>query len=94
MAFGIVIIILVLALGTAIYFSLGKSTKRKLIVWGITTMLAIAPFFTWLGSIGFAIYVGDGFAGMGLMVIMFPILFLIGITLLLIGIFIKPKQID
>lgn len=92
LAFGVAIFILLVALVLAFYFTLGKSKKRKFIVWGIITMIAIAPFFTWLISISFAIIVGDGFAGIGLMMIMFPILFIIGIILLLVGVFIKPKQ--
>ncbi|QCR31204.1 hypothetical protein [Lysinibacillus sp. SGAir0095] len=94
MAFGVAIFILIVGLVLAFYFTLGKSIKRKFIIWGITTMFAIAPFFTWLVSISFAIMVGDGFAGIGLMLIMFPIILLIGIVLLLVGIFIKPKQLQ
>ncbi|MFC7686476.1 hypothetical protein [Ureibacillus sp. GCM10028918] len=94
MAFAIAIFLLGIALVAAVYFTFGKSKKRKLIVWGIITMIAIAPFFTWLVSISFAIIVGDGFAGIGLMMIMFPFIFLVGIILLLVGIFVKTKQVQ
>ncbi|HWL13707.1 MAG TPA: hypothetical protein VNQ57_12005 [Ureibacillus sp.] len=85
-------IILVAALALAVYFTLGKSKKRKFLVWGLTTTVAIAPFFTWLASMSFAILAGDGFAGVALMMIMFPVLFGLGIILLLIGAFMKTKQ--
>ncbi|HWK23630.1 MAG TPA: hypothetical protein VNS08_11430 [Ureibacillus sp.] len=93
MAFAVAIIILVIAVSLAFHFTLGKSKKRKYVIWGLTTMIAIAPFFTWLISIWFAIIVGDGFAGIGLMMIMFPIIFLIGLILLLVGAFMRTKQV-
>ena len=93
MAFGVAIFILVVGVVLAFYFTLGKSSKKKFIVWGITTMLVISTFFTWLVSISFAIIVGDGFAGIGLMMIMFPLIFIIGLILLLVGVFKKSKQV-
>ena len=92
MAFAIAIFILAVAVVAAVFLASGKSRKMKFIVWGLTTMIVIAPIFSWLVSISFAIIVEDGFAGIGLMVLMFPVIFLIGIILLLVGIFTKTKQ--
>lgn len=94
MAFAIAIFILAIAVAAAVFFTLGKSKKRKFIVWGLTTMIAIAPIFSWLVSISFAIIVEDGFAGIGLMMVMFPFIFLIGIIMLFIGVFTKTKQVE
>jgi hypothetical protein len=73
--------------------SIGKSAKRKRIVWGITFMVAVAPFFSWLVGIWYGISVGDGFAAMGVMVILFPIFFLGGLISLLMGIFGKGNRV-
>lgn len=64
-----------------------KRTER--IIFGITTMLVVAPLLSWLIGMGYGIYEGDGFAGMGVTFILFPILFLTGLVILLVGIFKK-----
>lgn len=89
MAMGVAIVILSLAMLVAFQLGKGKSKKRKYIVWGIATMVAIAPFLSWLIGITYGISVGSGFAAMGIMVMMFAFLFLIGLISLLIGIFRK-----
>ncbi|MES5266770.1 hypothetical protein [Priestia megaterium] len=91
MAIAIALLILLLGLMFARGLSQGRSTKRKYIVWGTTTILIIAPFFSWTVSILFGINQGDGFAAAGLMMLLFPIFFLIGIVTLLIGIFKKES---
>ncbi|MCM3772273.1 MULTISPECIES: hypothetical protein [Priestia] len=91
MAIGVALTVLVLGLMFASGLSQGKSAKRKYIVWGTTTILIITPFFSWIVSILFGINQGDGFAAVGLMMLLFPLFFLIGLITLLIGIFKKEK---
>ncbi|MFL0575066.1 hypothetical protein ACH0BK_29280 [Priestia megaterium] len=91
MAIAIALTILILGLMFARGVSQGKSTKRKYIVWGTTTILIIAPFFSWVVAILFGINQGDGFAAVGLMMMLFPLFFLIGLVILLIGIFKKDN---
>jgi hypothetical protein len=90
-AIGVALTVLVLGLMFASGLSQGKSAKRKYIVWGTTTILIITPFFSWIVSILFGINQGDGFAAVGLMMLLFPLFFLIGLITLLIGIFKKEK---
>lgn len=71
--------------------SLGKSNKKKYIIWGITMMLVIAPLFSGVVSILYGRYAGEGFAAVALMMVMFPLLFLTGLVLLLLGILKKGK---
>ena len=78
--------VLTISLIVSILLSRGQSMKKKYIIWGITTMLVIAPLFSWLVGILYGISVSSGFAAGGLMIIMFPILFIMGIILLVKGI--------
>lgn len=82
-------IILIAALAIAYQLSKSKSKKRKYIVWGITTMLAIAPLFSWIISITYASIEDSGWAGIALMSIMLPILFLAVLVILVVGVFRK-----
>jgi hypothetical protein len=92
MAIGVALTVLVVGLMFASGLSQGKSAKRKYIVWGTTTILIIAPFFSWVVSILFAISQEEGFAGVALMMLLFPFFFLIGLVTLLIGIFKKESM--
>ena len=67
------------------------SVKRKYIVWGITTMVAISPFFSFALGLSFAFMTHNGWNGL-IMFILFPILFLTGLVLLLMGIFKKEAN--
>ncbi|OZB93052.1 hypothetical protein CJP46_23040 [Paenibacillus sp. XY044] len=72
--------------------SKGRSAKRKYIVWGITTMLPVAFVFSWLVALLYGDWVAhDGFAALGLLMILMPLFFLTGVILLLIGLFMKEK---
>ncbi len=75
-------------IGSAMAYQLtkGKSKKRKYIIWGINTMLTIAPFFSFAIGLSYALIVQNGWAAM-LMWLLFPIIFIIGLGLLLVGIF-------
>ena len=69
--------------------TLKKSTKRKLLTWGILTMCAFSPGISWFVGMVVSIVVGDGFAGVAIMMIVFPFLLIVGFILLLVGIFQK-----
>ncbi|KNH24100.1 hypothetical protein ACS78_07485 [Priestia megaterium] len=92
MAIGIALTVLVLGLVFASGLSQGKSAKKKYIVWGTTIILIIIPFFSWIVSILFGINQGDSFAAVGLMMLLLPLFFLIGVVTLLIGIFKKDNM--
>ncbi|MFF5995606.1 hypothetical protein AAGS61_12780 [Lysinibacillus sp. KU-BSD001] len=81
--------ILLIGLIVAIVLTKGTTSKYKQIIWGITTMLVIAPLLSWLLGISYGIYEGEGFAAAGVIVILFPILFLTGLVLMIRGIFKK-----
>ncbi|GLC90343.1 hypothetical protein [Lysinibacillus piscis] len=65
--------------------SLKKSTKTKFIVWGIMIIL-ITPFLSWVIGIIFGIIEGDGFAAVAVIAVLFPLFFIIGLVILIIGI--------
>ena len=87
MLIGAAILLMVIVYAVMLSKEVRKKTKR--IIFGITTMLVIAPLLSWLLGIGYGVYEGDGFAAMGVMIILFPILFLAGLVILLVGIFKK-----
>lgn len=72
------VIVLTLSLGIGVVLS-RKYENRVLIIWGLITMLSIAPFFSWIVAMLVAVSVGDGFAGVAVMWLMVPVLFLIGV---------------
>lgn len=79
------VIIIVIGIIIAIWRSINKSKESKLRVWGITTMLIFAPVLSWLiGSI-YGMSEGSGFAMIGVLIIIFPILFITGFVLYWIG---------
>jgi hypothetical protein len=86
-AIGAALIVLIAGIAGAFGLSKQKTWKQKNVIWGGATMLIIAPFFSWLAGITYGILAGDGFAGGGLMVLLFPAIFVVGFILLLIGIF-------
>lgn len=79
------VIILIIGSLFAIWRSINKSIETLLRVWGLTTMFLYAPI---LSSIVGRIYggiEGSGFAMIGVLIIMFPILFIAGFVLYWIG---------
>lgn len=92
MAVGVALLILIGAIVGGYKASIGKTRRKKLINWGLVTMFGIAPFFSWLVGISFGVYVGDGFTGGALMVMLFGAFFLIGLIMLLVGIFGKDTK--
>ncbi|UAL48245.1 hypothetical protein [Sutcliffiella horikoshii] len=82
------IIVLVLSIGIGIVLS-RKYENRALIIWGLITMLSIAPFFSWIVAILVGVSVGDGFAAVAVMWLMAPALFLIGVGMVGAGVYKK-----
>ena len=89
MEFLAVFIVLFVGVYVGFILTIKKSGKRKFIVWGLITIFIFAPFLGWLLSIVYAIKEGDGFAGVGMMIILFPLFFIVGLIILGIGIFKK-----
>ncbi|SES18609.1 hypothetical protein SAMN04487944_12267 [Gracilibacillus ureilyticus] len=70
--------------------SKGKTKKRKYIVWGITLMVAISPFLSFALGLTYAVIEKSGFAAL-IAFYIFPVIFLIGLIMLLVGIFKKNE---
>ncbi|MFJ8235837.1 hypothetical protein ACIQ34_08845 [Ureibacillus sp. NPDC094379] len=83
----IAVIVLVLAVFFAAHFSRNKPVKKKFLIWGIATIFFISPLLSWMAGILFGMSVGDGFAGLAIMVYSFVFLLVIGFILLYFGIF-------
>ncbi|WP_404448618.1 hypothetical protein LG307_04750 [Sutcliffiella horikoshii] len=84
----VAVLVLILSLVIGVVLS-RKYDDKALIIWGIITMLSIAPFFSWIVAMLVAVSVGDGFAGVAVMWLMVPILFLIGVGMLGAGVYKK-----
>lgn len=79
------VIILVIGSLIAVWRSIKKSKETKLRVWGLTTMFLFAPILSWLFGSVYGEIEGSGFAMIGVLIIMFPILFIAGFVLYWIG---------
>ncbi len=75
----------------AYQLSKGKTKKRQYIVWGITLMLAISPFLSFAIGLTYAAITENGWAAL-IMWYIFPVIFVIGLIVLLIGIFKKKEH--
>ena len=78
-------IILVIGIIIAFWRSINKSKGSKYRVWGATTMFIFTPVLSWLSGSLYGMSEGSGFAMIGVFVIMFPILFIVGAVLFWIG---------
>lgn len=83
----IAITILVLAIVLAVFTSRNKARKKKLVTWGVATIIAIAPLISWIAGILFGMDEGDGFVGFTVMIYSFILLEVIGFALVYLGIF-------
>ncbi|QCR31217.1 hypothetical protein [Lysinibacillus sp. SGAir0095] len=88
----IAIIILVLAIVLAVYISRNKATKKKLLIWGVAAIVAIAPLLSWIAGILFGMDEGDGFVGFTVMIYSFVLLEVIGFVLVYLGIFKRMRR--
>ena len=80
-------------IGAMIAYQLSKekTKKRKYIVWGIALMLAIAPFLSFAIGLTYAVIAKNGWAAL-IMWYIFPIIFVIGLIVLVIGIFKREER--
>ena len=79
-----------LTISIASLLSIGKSKKAKYKIWGIAIMLPIALPLAYSIGITYSLIVGSPWATM-LLLYAFPIIFIIGIIILLVGIFNKDQ---
>lgn len=81
----IALIILAVAIVVAIILSIKKPKDFTFKLWGTVTMFIFAPVATWLVGTLYGLSEGDGFAAIGVFIIMAPILFIAGVVLFLVG---------
>ncbi|MGE7214988.1 hypothetical protein ACQKJC_00720 [Priestia koreensis] len=62
-----------------------KTKKTKRVIWGLMTMFVIAPLLSGTGGMILAASSDNGIGGGALMMLLFPLLFLIGFLLLGVG---------
>lgn len=88
------LVILSIGLVVAYILSRHKSQKKKQIIWGITLIIVVAPFFSWLIG-GLYAYFGSvettGWAEIVYPMLIFPVIALIGIWCMVKGILNKEK---
>lgn len=94
MAFVVAIGSLILLALLAIRLTKGKTRKRKYILWGLFIMFGFNPFLSFLISIPVGISEGDGFAAVGMMMLLLPSFFIIGLIPLLAGIFASNNKVE
>ena len=91
-AYTLGIVVLVGSLIIAFEVSEREAKKKKFTIWGVTTMSIIAPFFSCLIGMTYALFVGNDWAAFYLIIILFSVLFLIGIIILFAGMFSKNDR--
>ena len=89
--FAISIGIIVLSVVCGISWTVGKTKKRKYIIWSLLAIFGIGPFAAWLIGMMYAFNVGDGFAGMGVMILLYGATFIIAFLFLIAGLFMKSS---
>jgi hypothetical protein len=87
MAYLVAIGALILLAFLAVRFTMGGTTKRKCMVWGLFIMLGFNPFLSFLISIPVGVAEGDGFAAVAMMMLLIPSFFIIGFITFLVGVF-------
>ena len=93
MALAVALFVIIVGIGFGVLLTLGKSEKRKWIVWGLLLMFAIGPFLSFLVGIGFGVIVGDGFSGGALMILCVISFFVLGLIVLIIGLLKNSEKI-
>ncbi|WP_336046317.1 hypothetical protein [Solibacillus ferritrahens] len=67
-----------------LHFLLKNASKKTTkITWSIVWVLLHTPILTWLVTFGSAVLYGDGFIGVGMLAISFPLLLIIGLCIIL-----------
>lgn len=92
MAIGIGYFIALIGAFIAYQLSVGKSKGLKYKVWGIALMLPISASLSFSIGLTYAVIVRDGWSAL-ITVYIFPIIFIIGLVLLLVGIFNKEEKV-
>ncbi|ACQ70151.1 MULTISPECIES: hypothetical protein [Exiguobacterium] len=91
MAIAIGFLIAALGAFVAYWFSTGEARNTKLKIWGIALMIPISPALAFSIGLSYAISVQNGWAAL-IMWFIFPVIFLSGLALLLVGLFKKDKK--
>ncbi|ARF18680.1 hypothetical protein [Sporosarcina ureae] len=86
MAIAVGYVIALLGAVIAYQYSKGKSKKRKYQVWGFSLMLPISPALAFSIGLTYAVIVKNGWAAL-IMWYIFPVIFIIGLMMLLVGVF-------
>lgn len=92
LTFTLVLIGLILGVVVALFTSKNKPKKAKMMICGLTLMIVVAPLFSWLVSQLYGIFEESGWAAVALSAILFPVIFLVGLIVLLTGVFQKKKE--
>ncbi|MFJ8515805.1 hypothetical protein [Lysinibacillus xylanilyticus] len=90
MAFVIALLIVLVGLIAGFQLTEGRSEKGNYIVWGIITMIAFAPFLSFVIGVMYGIVVKNSWAT-SIMMYLSPIIFVIGFIILLLGIYKNDK---
>jgi len=91
MAFVIALLIVLVGLIAGFQLTEGRSEKGNYIVWGIITMIAFAPFLSFVIGVMYGIVVKNSWAT-SIMMFLAPIIFVIGLIILLLGIYKNNKE--
>ncbi|MEB2282488.1 hypothetical protein LAV73_21315 [Lysinibacillus xylanilyticus] len=91
MAFVIALLIVLVGLIVGFQLTEGRSEKGNYIVWGIITMIAFAPFLSFVIGVMYGIVVKNSWAT-SIMMFLAPIIFVIGLIILLLGIYKNDKE--
>jgi hypothetical protein len=83
-------LITLISIPIACLLSMGKSRKSKYRIWGIAIMLPISLPLAYSIGITYSIIVGNPWATM-LLLFVFPVMFIVGLILLLIGVLKKNE---
>ncbi|MFJ5564177.1 hypothetical protein [Lysinibacillus xylanilyticus] len=90
MAFVIALLIVLVGLIAGFQLTEGRSEKGNYIVWGIITMIAFAPFLSFVIGVMYGIVIKNSWAT-SIMMYLSPIIFVIGLIILLLGIYKNDK---
>lgn len=91
MAFVIALLIVLVALIAAFQLTEGKSEKGKYIIWGIITMIAFAPFLSFVIGVVYGTIVSNDWVA-SIMLFLSPLIFVIGVIILILGIYKKDEK--
>ena len=80
----LVFVMTIVSIVISLVYSRDKSTQVKLLIWGFT-ILVMSLALSWLISLVVTRIAGDGFAGIAILSISVPVIFLIGIIIIFSG---------